>query len=42
MEATDGKIGSVDEATFKEPTYRDTVGEYYGRFPFGAGPGGTY
>ncbi|MER7207448.1 PRC-barrel domain-containing protein [Streptosporangium sp. NPDC000239] len=24
-----------DEANFKEPVYRDTVGEYYGRFPYG-------
>ncbi|MEV8638822.1 PRC-barrel domain containing protein [Streptosporangium sp. NPDC051023] len=28
-----------DEANFKERVYRDTVGEYYGRFPFGGGPG---
>ncbi|WP_440073956.1 PRC-barrel domain containing protein [Streptosporangium sp. OZ121] len=28
-----------DEANFKEPAYRDRVGEYYGRFPFGGGPG---
>ncbi|MDP9865669.1 MULTISPECIES: PRC-barrel domain-containing protein [Streptosporangium] len=31
-----------DEATFKEPVYRDTVGDYYSRFPLGGGPGATY
>jgi hypothetical protein len=30
-----------DESAFKENSYRDRVGEYYGRFPFGGGPG-TY
>ncbi|GHH70215.1 hypothetical protein GCM10017673_21720 [Streptosporangium violaceochromogenes] len=28
-----------DEATFKERTYRDTVGDYYGRLPGMGGPG---
>ncbi|GGQ00922.1 PRC-barrel domain containing protein [Streptosporangium pseudovulgare] len=27
-----------DEAAFKEPAYRQTVGDYYGRFPYD-GPG---
>ncbi|GII76637.1 hypothetical protein Sru01_16190 [Sphaerisporangium rufum] len=26
-----------DEATFKEPEYRNQMGEYYGRFPHGPG-----
>ncbi|MDH2427504.1 PRC-barrel domain-containing protein [Sphaerisporangium sp. TRM90804] len=26
-----------DEAGYKETAYRDKVGEYYGRFPFGPG-----
>ncbi|MFD0884597.1 PRC-barrel domain-containing protein [Streptosporangium algeriense] len=29
-----------DEANFKEPVYRNTVGDYYGRFPYGGS--GTY
>ncbi|MEV7010551.1 PRC-barrel domain containing protein [Streptosporangium sp. NPDC051022] len=27
-----------DESNFKERVYRDTVGDYYGRFPYGGGP----
>ncbi|MEO3808412.1 PRC-barrel domain containing protein [Sphaerisporangium sp. B11E5] len=26
-----------DEVGYKEPTYRDKVGDYYGRFPYGPG-----